>query len=803
MALALGQAAPAFAQCDLVPTPSDDSYICDSGTAPGGLADPGGNNRLDLPSGGTGIIDGDVTFGAGTDVFVMGSGEIRGMVDQDNGDDRFEITAGTVTGNVQQGEGLDDFRMTGGEMGSLNQGGALDSFFMSGGRIVDAFDDGDSAVMTGGRIGRVNMKLADNLFDMSGGTIDRNLVTGFGNDTIILSGGTIGGNISVSGGTDSVTVTGGSVGGEVRMSSGTDSFVWDGGGVIHGAIDLGDNDDSARLANLTAANIGATPAVGGGDGTDALTFDNVTTDDVGRFTGWETIDAVNDTELTFGDVLTLGDAGTGTGTLRIDASSTIFGGGAQGGVIAFTAGQRATVINAGRIDLTNGGNLPGDSFTIAGDYVGNGGLLLIDTVLGDDASLSDKLVIDGGSASGTTGVTVLNAGGTGAATAQDGILIVDTLNGATTASGAFALNHRVAVGAFEYYLFRGGVSADSEENWYLRSTLVTPPATTPPPQPAPAPPPLEPAPPPPPPVAPEPPAPPHPPAPPPPPLPPEPTPADPDPVDPAPPVVIGDPAPPGEPAPPPAPEPEPPAPPPAPPTAPAPVPVPDTPTPPPTPGATPVIAEVVPLYRPEVPAYVVAVPVAHYLATAALGTFHARRGEQALLRGGKLLPATWGRILGEDTELKWQGDVAPSFDGDLKGFQIGQDLFGQGDADGTNVRAGIFIGRAEMDGTTRGRSLGWNDLTVGRIETRSTSFGGYATLTGADGWYVDAVVMHSWFDGKASADSGLAIDIDGTGWAASFEAGYPLALSGAGRSNRRPRSSGRRCRSTIAPTCFR
>ncbi|WP_423605344.1 hypothetical protein [Sphingomonas sp. MS122] len=89
---------------------------------------------------------------------------------------------------MQQGEGIDHFVMTGGEINTLNQGGALDTFVMSGGRIVDAFDDGDHAVMTGGRIGRVNMKLADNLFDMSAGTIDRNLVTGFGNDTIILSG---------------------------------------------------------------------------------------------------------------------------------------------------------------------------------------------------------------------------------------------------------------------------------------------------------------------------------------------------------------------------------------------------------------------------------------------------------------------------------------------------------------------------------------------------------------------------------------------------------------------------------------
>src|SRR3546814_11477513 len=93
--------------------------------------------------------------------------------------------------------------------------------------------------ISGGRIGRVNMKLADNLFDMSGGVIDRNLVAGFGNDTIILSDGTIGGNISVSGGTDSVTITGGTVGGAVLLSVVTDSFVWDGGGIVPGLVGLG------------------------------------------------------------------------------------------------------------------------------------------------------------------------------------------------------------------------------------------------------------------------------------------------------------------------------------------------------------------------------------------------------------------------------------------------------------------------------------------------------------------------------------------------------------------------------------
>lgn len=202
-------------------------------------------------------------------------------------------------------------------------------------------------------------------------------------------------------------------------------------------------------------------------------------------------------------------------------------------------GQLAGVANAGRIDLTNNG-AAGDSFAIAGNYLGSNGLLLLDTVLGGDMSVSDKLIISGGVASGATSIGIINIGGSGASTTQDGIQVVQAINGATTASGAFALNGPVAAGAFEYFLFKGGVSAGTTENWYLRSTLVAPSAG---PTPAPAPAPLEPTPLPAP-LPPDPtPAPPPPSAQPAPPVPPEATPGNPDPADPAPPVVVGDPEP--------------------------------------------------------------------------------------------------------------------------------------------------------------------------------------------------------------------------------------------------------------------
>ncbi len=267
---------------------------------------------------------------------------------------------------------------------------------------------------------------------------------------------------------------------------------------------------------------------------------------------------------------------------------------------------------------------------------------------------------------------VNNVGGGGASTASDGIMVVEALNGATTSAGAFVLNGRVAAGAYEYFLFKGGVSADTDENWYLRSTLVndSEPAATTEEEPA-----AE---------APE--------------------------TAPPPPrwknpqqncrsirmtpiwkirlrqslriqragistgsscgrsaqsagqfnriaratalagrrrcAAFG--------------------------------------------GATPVEDDVVTLHREEVPVYSAVPPVAHHLALSTLGTFHERRGEQDLLKSGGYLPASWARVFGQDVDMRWKGTVAPGLDGQLYGIQAGQDLYGRETESGHSDRFGLF-----------------------------------------------------------------------------------------------------------------
>ena len=467
----------AQAACTLTPSAGNDNYVCDSATS-GPLSDLLGNNTLTFPANGTGRINGNVAFGAGSDTVEMNSGTLAGTLDQGDGADRLRITAGQITGAVSQGNGIDDFVMSGGSIQSLAQGDGRDTFLMTGGTIVGAFEDGDVAKMTAGSIGRVDMKLDNNIFDLSGGQILGNLVTAFGTDTIIVSGGRIGGNVSVSGGNDSITVTGGEIAGEIRASVGDDVLNWNGGGIIRSAILMGEGNDRATLGNLTESTLALTPSIDGGPGNDLLTFDQTTTAGAARYINWETVNLNNNSRLDLdSSSFLLGDSASGTGVFNIDGSSTLTS--TQGSITPFTAGQLTTLSNAGTLDLTSANTRTNDTLTVQGNYAGNGGKLLLQSVLGDDSSASDKLVVNNGTLTGNTLITVTNLGGVGGLTQQNGIQLVEAQGTAVSSDGAFALNGGlISAGAFDYRLFKGGVTAGTENSWYLRSAVVAPQVTT-------------------------------------------------------------------------------------------------------------------------------------------------------------------------------------------------------------------------------------------------------------------------------------------------------------------------------------
>ncbi|MBA6119236.1 autotransporter outer membrane beta-barrel domain-containing protein [Pseudomonas sp. NC26] len=392
------------------------------------------------------------------------------------------VSAGDTLGAVSQTPAVDDFTMTGGTVQSLNQGEGYDTFNMSGGHIIGAFEDGDRAIFSGGRIGRVDLKLADNYFEMSQDTavetrIDGNLVSGFGNDTLILRGGTIGGNISTSGGVDNITISGGSLRGNVLASAGDDVFNWS-GGTLGGRVDMGLGNDQANISNLDTDTL--TIVLDGGDGNDSLRFANSQVLGGTLYRNWEAISLADNSRLTLDDTLTLGDSNSGTGTLNLDASSVLLS--RQGTVTAFNPSQPTMVINAGMLDLSGGNDAQG-RLVINGNYQGNDGVLRVNSVLAGDNAPSDRLVVSQGTLSGRTQLLVNNLGGAGAATPQNGIQVVEARDGATSTATAFVQTQTLSAGAFDYRLFKGGVTAGSENSWFLRSTLVAapPPAAQTPP----------------------------------------------------------------------------------------------------------------------------------------------------------------------------------------------------------------------------------------------------------------------------------------------------------------------------------
>ncbi|HAW0837515.1 TPA: autotransporter outer membrane beta-barrel domain-containing protein, partial [Escherichia coli] len=193
--------------------------------------------------------------------------------------------------------------------------------------------------------------------------------------------------------------------------------------------------------------------------------------------------------------LTVGNNAVWTGQTDIDAGTLILGNAgapvmlassqvniAKDGILTGFGGVSGNVTNSGTLDLR--ADAPGNVLTVSGNYTGNNGTLLMNTVLGDDSSATDKLVIKG-DASGQTRVEVTKAGGTGAQT-LNGIELIHVDGNADSAE--FVQAGRIAAGAYDYTLGRG--QGSNSGNWYLTSGRNTPdpePTPTPDPEPTPTP----------------------------------------------------------------------------------------------------------------------------------------------------------------------------------------------------------------------------------------------------------------------------------------------------------------------------
>lgn len=151
-----------------------------------------------------------------------------------------------------------------------------------------------------------------------------------------------------------------------------------------------------------------------------------------------------------GGLTITGGTQTLSGVNTYAGATTLTGGTLRAGAAGAFSAASATIANAGTTLDLNGfdqtiasldnagtvrtGGAPGTTLTVTGNYVGNGGTLVLNTALGGDNSATDRLVVQG-SISGSSTLRIGNVGGAGAQTVE-GIKVVDV---AGASNGSFVL----------------------------------------------------------------------------------------------------------------------------------------------------------------------------------------------------------------------------------------------------------------------------------------------------------------------------------------------------------------------------
>jgi outer membrane autotransporter protein len=404
------------------------------------------------------------------------------------------------------------------------------------------------------------------------------------------------------------------------------------------------------------------------------------------------------------------------------------GGPLQGHLIGVTMFSNSGIIDlqsnpaAGDVLVITGARQAG--MAGLGTFISNGGSLKLDTVLneGGAATQSDTLVVDGTSVGpqGATQTFIRNAGGAGALTVGDGILVVEVLDKTRSAVGAFSLGNVVEAGPFDYRLFQGGFSPGSTGNWYLRNDFggsVQPPI-----------PPIEP----------------------PNPLPPTP------PPEPLPPGVAfpiigprlatygvvqplarqlgldilgtlhergGD------------------------------------------------------TFEPDCVATAAAAELPTKKPAEDLPT---KKPGPALVTCPLFSPSVWGRFFGGTLNDRYQAFADPRADGNFWGFQGGIDLLRGSLIAGHYERAGLFAAygntNANVDGlVTNPAATAYILARTGSVNLDAWSGGAYWTHVGPSGWYLDGVLQGTSYSGHATTPF-TSLPSDGWGFLGSLEAGYPIPL---------------------------
>ena len=374
------------------------------------------------------------------------------------------------------------------------------------GADVNALGGNDTLDLNGGTIGTVDAGAGNDRININGAVIETNLLTGDGNDTVIMDirdsevGGFFGGGLDTGSGDDHIEVYDGLIF-DLQAGDGDDYMLLDGGFIFH-TLNMGSGDDTLYFDE------GIINHFIGGDGSDYLEIDayaydgeaildggdDLTADDGDidtlrfkldhlldgdKLQNWERIIINGSSKLRMFNSLSVGGGSNGRQSLGLDIRF--------GGILEPTQADfsiAGDVHNAGTLWLENGEfnqlHITAHPDGRFGDYFGRDGRLWMDTLLAQDNSPTDFLSIEG-DASGHTSVRIFNLGGDGAVTTGDGIPIIQVQG--RNPRDAFSLapdyigyDGRPATvgGAYGYTLHRGGIDGQSQDTWFLRSTIADP-----------------------------------------------------------------------------------------------------------------------------------------------------------------------------------------------------------------------------------------------------------------------------------------------------------------------------------------
>jgi outer membrane autotransporter protein len=419
----------------------------------------------------TGTVTGDyqhgiyalnVGFGTSQDITITTvdvSGNFDGILAVNSSGGTTAITSnGTVTGqNGIVGSGFNVMTINAANVIASNtgittySGGSLGSTSISvTGNILGGTGAGINASTDSGSVTTINLASTSTVTAISGNAI----VNNFGDSSInVAAGAIINGSVRLNDGSDTVNIAGGTnLAGITALDGGDDVLLGD------GFVDIL-NLNAAWTGNLNGANILNWEFININGGTvgfsnAAITAGQINVNNFGSLNGSNNLNITGNTAVASGSRIIAGNA---VGTNAMNISGNLF--------------------NAGSVQLSGplGQQAVGDRLTVAGNYLGSSGTLVLDTVLNSDTSATDRLVV-AGNTSGSTGIFVNNVGGLGAMTTGDGIMLVDVAG--ASAANAFSLNNSVMAGAFNYRLYQNGISSPADGDWYLRSSArgITSPA---------------------------------------------------------------------------------------------------------------------------------------------------------------------------------------------------------------------------------------------------------------------------------------------------------------------------------------